>query len=155
MHLLTHYTYFINLSCSITNFLTVEGDRIYMTLIGFIRYHIYIFFFGVSRAIVLDILKCLSTSLSILLVFFTKLSFILFTVRFFFLLIHFLEVEDYELPKSTSHVLSVLLSLEYVRILFWSICFFFYFNCLPDDVLMILLSTHHITKHLICCNKLR
>ena len=50
---------------------------------------------------------CLTGS-SILLVFFTKLSFILFTVRRFFLLIHFLVREDYELPKSLSHVLSVL-----------------------------------------------
>ena len=34
--------------------------------------------------------------------------------------------------------------------------FFFYFNCFPDDAseLMILLSTHHMTNHLTCCNKL-
>ena len=38
-------------------------------------------------------------------------------VRCFFLLIYFLVVEDYELPKSTSHVLSVPLTLECVRIL--------------------------------------
>ena len=56
-------------------------------------------------------------------------------VRCFFLLIHFLVVEDYELPKSTSHTLSVPLNLECVRILSWSISFFSYFNCLPDYVL--------------------
>ena len=40
------------------------------------------------------------------------LSFILFMVRRFFLLIHFLVVEDYGLPKSTGHILSVPLNLE-------------------------------------------
>ena len=45
-------------------------------------------------------------------------------VRCFFLLIHFLVVEDYELPKSTSHILSVPLTMECVRILSWSISFF-------------------------------
>ena len=69
-----------------------------------------------------------------MLVFFTKLSFILFTGRCFFLLIHFLVVEDYELSKSTSHV-SLPLTLECDRILSWSISFFFCFNCLPDDFL--------------------
>ena len=34
----------------------------------------------------------------------------------FILLIHFLVAEDYELPKSTSHILSVPLTLECVRI---------------------------------------
>ena len=38
-------------------------------------------------------------------------------VRCFFLLIHFLVVEDYELPKSTSHILSVPVTMECVRIL--------------------------------------
>ena len=50
-------------------------------------------------------------------------------------MIHFLVVEVYELPKSTSHVLRVPSILECVRILSWSIFFFFYFNCLPDVVL--------------------
>ena len=59
-----------------------------------------------------------------LLVFFIKLSFIVFMVKFFFLLSNFLVVEDYELYKSTSHLLSVQLTLEYVRILTWSIFFF-------------------------------
>ena len=75
------------------------------------------------------------TGYSILLVFFKKLSFILFMVRCFFLLIHFLVVEDYESSKITSHVLSVPLNLECVRILSWTIYFFSNFNCLPDDVL--------------------
>ena len=51
-----------------------------------------------------------------MLVFFTKLSFILFTGRCFFLLIHFLVVEDYELSKGTTHV-SLPLTLECDRIL--------------------------------------
>ena len=38
-------------------------------------------------------------------------------VRCFFLLIHFLAVEDYELPKSTSHILIVPLNLDYANIL--------------------------------------
>ena len=57
------------------------------------------------------------------------LIFILFMVRSFFLLIHFLVVEDFELPKSTTYILSVLLPLES-----WS-TFFFWFHCFPDDVL--------------------
>ena len=32
---------------------------------------------------------------------------------FFFLLIHFLVVKDYELPNGTSHILSVPLNVEY------------------------------------------
>ena len=35
----------------------------------------------------------------------------LFMVRCFFLLIHFLGVEDYDLPKIASHILSVPLNL--------------------------------------------
>ena len=50
-------------------------------------------------------------------------------------MIHFLVVKDYELPESTSHILSVPLNLECVRILSWSISFYSYFNCPPDDVL--------------------
>ena len=69
-----------------------------------------------------------------LLVYFPKSSFILFMVRCFFLLIHFLVVEDYELPKSTSRILSASLNLECVRILFWSTSFSSYFNCLSGDV---------------------
>ena len=43
--------------------------------------------------------------------------------------------KDYELSQGTSHLLSVPLTLEYVRILSWSISFSFYVNCFPDDVL--------------------
>ena len=57
----------------------------------------------------------------------------MFLVRCFFLLSHFLVTEDYGLSKSTSHLQSVPLTLECVRIVSWSI-FFFYFNCLPDSV---------------------
>ena len=46
-----------------------------------------------------------------------KIKFYLFIVRRFFLLIHFLVVEDHESPKSTCHVLHVPLTLECVRIL--------------------------------------
>ena len=55
-------------------------------------------------------------------------------VSYFFLLIHFLVVEDYELPKSTSHILCVPLNLECVRIISRTISLFSYFHCLPDDV---------------------
>ena len=44
-----------------------------------------------------------------------KTSFILYMGGCFFLLIHFLVLEDYELPKSASNVLSVPLTLESVR----------------------------------------
>ena len=46
-----------------------------------------------------------------------KINFYCVYGNFFFLLSHFLVVEDYELSKSTSHVLSVPLTLECVRIL--------------------------------------
>ena len=79
--------------------------------------------------------KRLLTGQSMVLIFFTKLTFRLFMIRRFFWLIYFLVVEDYELPEIASHVLSVQLTLECIRILSWSISLFFYFNCLPDDVL--------------------
>ena len=100
---------------------------------------------------------------SILLTFFTKLSFILFMVRCFFLPIHFLVAEDYELPKSTSYILIVPLTLESVRILSWSISLLFstlivslmmFFERLLSE-LMILLSTHRVTKNLTCYSKFR
>ena len=47
----------------------------------------------------------------------------------------FQKTEDYELPKITSHILSVPLNLECVRILSRSISVFSYFNCLTNDVL--------------------
>ena len=43
--------------------------------------------------------------------------------KMLFLLIHFLVVEDYELSQSTSYLTSMPLTLEYVRILSWSISF--------------------------------
>ena len=81
--------------------------------------------------------------------------------RFFILLSHFLLAEDYELSQPTCHLLRVPLTLEYVRILFWSISFFtsivflmnFCVRMLSD--LMLLLKTIHVTKHLTCRNKLR
>ena len=39
----------------------------------------------------------------------------LFMVRYFSLLINFLVVGDYELPRSKIHILNVLLTLEYVH----------------------------------------
>ena len=39
-------------------------------------------------------------------------GFMWFMVRCFFLLIHFLVVEDYQLPKSTNLILSLPLTLE-------------------------------------------
>ena len=68
------------------------------------------------------------------LVVFTKWSLIMFIVEWFLLLSHFLIVEDYELPQSPSHLLSLSVTLEYSRILYWSISFFLYINFLPDDV---------------------
>ena len=82
-------------------------------------------------------------------------------IRCFFLLIHFLVVEDYELPKSTNHVLSVPLNLECIRILSLSFIFsptlivslmMFCVRFLSE--VMIMLSTRHVTNHLTCCNKL-
>ena len=66
-------------------------------------------------------------------VFFTKLSFIVFMVRWLLLLSYFLLVEDYELSQST-HLLRVQLTVEYDKILSCSISSF-YINCLLDDVL--------------------
>ena len=81
-------------------------------------------------------------------------------VKWFFLLIDFLVVEDYELPKSTSHIWSVP-TLEFVRILSWFISFctlmvsLIMFCATFLSELIILLSTHHVTNHLTCRNKLR
>ena len=54
--------------------------------------------------------------------------------RCFFFLRHSLVVEDYELPQSSTYLLSVLLTLEYVRILSWPISFFST-SILADDIL--------------------
>ena len=102
-----------------------------LKLIGFYGTQI----FGVSRTIALNILHVFWQNRVYCCSFFTKSSFILFTVRLFFLLVYFLVLEDYEAPKSTSHILSVPVTLEYVRVLSRSISFFFLFNFLPDDVL--------------------
>ena len=71
------------------------------------------------------------------------------------------------MSKSTTHLLSMLLTLECVRILSWSISFFqfqfFSFSIVSLIMfcvrllseLIILLSIHHVTNHLICRNKLR
>ena len=58
----------------------------------------------------------------------------MFIIRSYFLLIHFLVVEYFELPKSTVYVLSVSLILKNLEILS---CFisFFYLSYFPDDVL--------------------
>ena len=123
---LTLYSLFRDLTCSTPNLLLVDSDTIFVALN----------IFGVSRATAIDILNVFWRDRAYYWVgFFKKLSFILFMIRHFFLLIQFLVVEDYELSKSTSHILSVPLNLEYVRILSWSISFFPYFKCLPDDVL--------------------
>ena len=45
---------------------------------------------------------------------FQKFKFYVVYGKFFILLIDFLVVEDYELPKSTSHILKVPLNLECV-----------------------------------------
>ena len=61
---------------------------------------------------------------SILLIFFTKLSLIVYMVRCFFLLSHFLLVEDYELSNSKSYSQCAINSGMHQKILFWSIYFF-------------------------------
>ena len=90
--------------------------------------------------------------IELLQIFITKISFIVFMVACFFLLSYFLVEEGYELSKSTNHLLSVILTLEWIRIPTWSV-FFFYFNYLTDDVqckmlseLMMLFLTHHFDE---------
>ena len=75
--------------------------------------------------------KCLFTGKGMLQVFFKKGSFICLGCVFF--LSHLLVIKSYELSKDTSHFLSVPLALECIRILYW--CIFFYFGCLPHEVL--------------------
>ena len=116
LQLLTCYFHFKNLPCSTNNLLTVKADRISVALN----------ISSIPRRIALDILNVF---------FITKLSFTMVMVRSFFLLIHFLVVEDYELCKITSCFFSVQLTLECIKILSWYISFFFYFNCITDDVL--------------------
>ena len=56
-----------------------------------------------------------------LLIFFTNLSLIVYMVRCFFLLSHFLLVEDYELSNSKSYSQCAINSGMHQKILFWSI----------------------------------
>ena len=59
----------------------------------------------------------------------------MFMLKCFSLLIHILVVEDYELPKSTSHILSVPLNLEWLNMEIWNLdpsLIFSYFNCLHN-----------------------
>ena len=97
--------------------------------------------------------KCLLTRQSIISVFF---SYCLYG-DMFFLLSHFLVVEDYELSKSSFECIinsGIRQNSNLIHL------FFLYFNCLPDDVLcklfelVILVSTHHVTNHLTYHNKL-
>ena len=83
-----------------------------------------------------------------------RYSFNVFMVRCFFLLSHFLEVLDYELSKR--HLVSMAWTLECARILYCSIYFYVinvFIRLLSE--LMIMLLTHHVTKHMTCRNKLR
>ena len=121
LQLLTLYCLFRNLRCSTSDFSAVDADRIFVALN----------IFRVSRTIILDVLNVFWRDRAYYRSF--SKNKVLFMVRCFFLLIHFLE--DHELPESTSHILSVPLNLECARILSWSIAFSSYFNCFPDDVL--------------------
>ena len=72
--------------------------------------------FGVSQTMALDILNFFdgiehTTGL------FQKIQFYIVYGKMFFSLIYFLVIKDYEFPKSTSHILSVLLNLKFIRIL--------------------------------------
>ena len=123
LQLLTCYSLFRNRLCFTDNLLTFELDRISVTLNTS----------GVTWTIALDILSffgqvrtCCWSSLQ-------NKVFIVFMVRWFFLLRHFLVVEDYELSQRKRYVRSVTLTLEYVRTLSWSL--FSYTNSLPNDVL--------------------
>ena len=90
-----------------------------------------------------------------MLVFFTKLGFIVFMVRFFFLLNHFLAVEDYELSKSTRHSPWNTKEFYLDQSFFSDTIVSLMILCvrLPSK-LMILLPTHDVTKHLTCRNKM-
>ena len=151
IELLTIYSLFRNLPYSLSNLSVVDADRIFVAL--------NIFF--VSRTIVLAILNVFWRDRANYWPFSKKLNFILFMVRCFFLLIHLLVVEDYESPKSASHILSVPLTLNASE--------FYLDPCLSSPILIvslmiycvrllseliIMLSTHHVTNHLTCCNKL-
>ena len=155
IQLLTIYSLLRNLLCSLSNLSMVDEDRIFAALNIFV----------VSRTIVLAILNVFWRDRANYWPFSKKEQttglFILFIVRCFFLLIHLLVVEDYESPKSASHILSVPLTLNASE--------FYLDPCLSSPILIvslmiycvrllseliIMLSTHHVTNHLTCCNKL-
>ena len=83
-------------------------------------------------------------------------------VRCFFLLIHFLVVEEYELSRSARHILSVALTLECVRVLCWSISFsstltvslVIFCVRLLSELMHLIWTHHHVTNHLTSPNKL-
>ena len=111
MQLLTHYSLFTNLSCSPTNILMFESYRISLALK----------ILSVSRTIALDILNVFWQYKAYYRPSSGNQSLYCLWWDVFLLLIHFLIVEEFELPKNTSHVLSVPLTLECVRILSWSL----------------------------------
>ena len=125
LQLLTLCSFFRNLPCSNSNLLAVDADRVFVALN----------IFCVSRTIVLDIFNAFWRDRAYYWSFPKNLVLYCLWWDVFFLLIHFLVVKDYELPKSASHILSVPLNVECARILSWSISFFSFFNCLPDDAL--------------------
>ena len=89
----------------------------------------------------------------ILLVFLTS-RFIMCMIRWFS---HFIVVEDHDLSQSSHYLLRVALTLEYIRILSWSISFFstsvvsLIMSCVRLlSELMILVSIQHVKKYLTC-----
>ena len=113
LQLLTRYSLFRNLPCSTTNFLTVEADRISAALNTY----------GVTRSISSWYSKWLLTGWSNTTGLLHKIKFYCVFGKMFFLMRHFLVVEDYKLSKRTSHILSEPLTLERIRILSWRIFF--------------------------------
>ena len=141
LQLLTLYSLFRNLPCSTSNLLVVDADRTFVALN----------IFCVSLTIALYILN----------VFWQDRVY----YWCFFLLIHVSVVEDYELPKSTSHIPRVPWNLECSRILSWStffssilIVFLMMFCARFLSEPMIMVSAHHVTNHVTnhvtCRNKL-
>ena len=75
---------------------------------------------------------------------------------FFFLLIYFSVVEDFQLPKTSSYVISLPLTMEFIRnfnpsLLCSTLIVSLMMFCVRLlSELMKLLSTHHFTNHLTC-----
>ena len=89
---------------------------------------------------------------------FHKIKFCFVCGKIFSLLSHFLIAKDYELSKSTRHLVSVPLTLKCVLIyLFFhtSIVSLMMFCVGFLSELIILLSIHDVTNHLTCRNKMR